>query len=114
MRGTNAVERIAAAEAVLVELVATGGRGHKPHVVLAATHDGELIDLLRDSYTSYHFTDTIGPDGLVFEYRLQPGPATTRNAIALLQIHGAPEALIGRALARAAALDRQRGSVAQP
>src|SRR5204863_8570228 len=44
-RGTNAVERIAAGEAVLRALIADG----KPHVVLAATHDGELVDLLRDA-----------------------------------------------------------------
>ncbi len=103
-RGTNAVERIAAAEAVLVALI----EGDKPHVVLAATHDGELVDLLRDSYTVCHFGDAVGPDGLTFDYRLTPGPATSRNAIALLELSGAPEALVKRALARAAALDRQR------
>lgn len=102
-RGTNAVERIAAAEAVLHEL-ATRTR----HVVVVATHDGELVDLLRDSYVPYHFTDKLGPEGLIFEYRLQDGPATTRNAIALLKLHGAPAGLVSRALARAARLDRQR------
>ena len=103
-RGTNAVERIAAAEAVLVALI----EGGKPHVVLAATHDGELVDLLRDSYTVCHFGDAVGPDGLMFDYRLTPGPATSRNAIALLELSGAPEAVVKRALERAAALDRQR------
>ena len=106
-RGTNAVERIAAAEAVLIELV-TDGAEPNPHIVMAATHDGELVDLLHDIYATYHFTDTIGPDGLMFEYRLQSGPATTRNAIALLELQGAPKTLVTRALARAAALDRQR------
>jgi DNA mismatch repair ATPase MutS len=100
-RGTNAVERIAAAEAVLCDLTA-----NQPHIVVAATHDGELVDLLRHSYAPYHFTDSLGSRGLVFEYRLQPGPATTRNAIALLKLHGAPESLVSRALARAAELDR--------
>jgi DNA mismatch repair ATPase MutS len=107
-RGTNALERIAAAEAVLAELV---GRG-KPHVVLAATHDGELVDLLRDTYEVYHLSDAIGPDGLVFDYRLTAGAATSRNAIALLRLNGAPEALVTRAMARAAALDRRRRDVA--
>jgi DNA mismatch repair ATPase MutS len=103
-RGTNAVERIAAAEAVLTALI----EGGKPHVVLAATHDGELVDLLRDSYTVCHFGDAVGPNGLTFDYRLTPGPATSRNAIALLELNGAPEAVVTRALARAAELDRQR------
>jgi DNA mismatch repair ATPase MutS len=102
-RGTNAVERIAAAEAVLFELTA-----NHTHVIVTATHDGELVDLLSHSYVPYHFTDSLGPRGLVFEYRLQPGPATTRNAIALLKLGGAPDSLVSRALARAAELDRVR------
>jgi len=106
-RGTNAVERIGAAEAVLTELVTAAG-GAKPHVVLAATHDGELVDLLRETYDAYHFTDQLGTTGLIFDYRLRAGPATTRNAIALLRQYGAPEGLVTRALARAAALDQQR------
>lgn len=109
-RGTNAVERIAAAEAVLIELIA-GPQGAGRHLVIAATHDGELVDLLREHYVSYHFRDSLGPDGLVFEYLLQPGPATSRNAIALLQLSGAPEAVVQRALARASVLDGQRRSV---
>jgi len=103
-RGTNAVERIAAAEAVLHALVESG----RPHVVLAATHDVELVDLLRASYAVFHLSDGIGPDGLTFDYRLTPGPATSRNAIALLQLNGAPQSLVDRALERAAALDRVR------
>jgi DNA mismatch repair ATPase MutS len=103
-RGTNAVERIAAAEAVLDTLVTPG----RPHVVLTATHDGELVDLLSDKYVVFHLSDEVGPEGLVFDYRLTAGPATSRNAITLLQLNGAPESLVSRALARAALLDRSR------
>jgi hypothetical protein len=106
-RGTNTAERIGAAEAVLTALIVQGSH-FKNHLVLAATHDGELVDLLRGTYVAYHFADTLGPEGLVFEYRLQPGPATTRNAIALLELHGASSELVRRALARANALDRLR------
>jgi len=106
-RGTNAVERIAAAEAVLDALVTTG----RPHIVLAATHDGELVDLLEHKYVVFHLGDAVGPDGLVFDYRLTAGPATSRNAITLLKLNGAPESLVSRALARAAALDRGRADV---
>jgi DNA mismatch repair ATPase MutS len=104
-RGTNAVERIAAGEAVLRELIVDSS---DLNIVLAATHDGELVDLLRDRYSAYHFGDAIGPHGLTFDYHLLPGPATTRNAITLLQLQGAPESLVNRALARAAALDHER------
>jgi hypothetical protein len=103
-RGTNAVERIAAGEAVLRTLLRDGG----PHSVLAATHDGELVELLRDVYAVYHLADSIGPEGLSFDYHLTPGPATSRNAIALLKLNGAPEALVSAALLRAADLDKRR------
>jgi MutS domain V len=107
-RGTNAVERIAAGAAVLAELVA-GPAGPKPHIALAATHDAELVDLLAGAFDPYHFGDAVGPEGLIFDHRLHPGSATTRNAIALLRLHGAPEPLLQRAMATAARLDRERG-----
>ena len=106
-RGTNAVERIAAGQAVLLELVSGSDRAN-PHVVIAATHDGELVDLLPHRYSAFHFGDTVGPDGLIFDHRLRPGPATTRNAIALLRMHGASEGLIRRALECAETLDAER------
>jgi hypothetical protein len=107
-RGTNAVERISAGQAVLRELI--GGAGPERHLAVAATHDGELVELLRETFDAYHFGDAVGAEGLVFDHRLQPGPATTRNAIALLRLHGAPERVLSRALTCAADLDRQRGT----
>jgi DNA mismatch repair ATPase MutS len=111
-RGTNAVERIAAGQAVLLELVSDSSRPNR-HVVLAATHDGELVDLLPESYSAFHFGDVVGPNGLIFDHQLRPGPATTRNAIALLRLHGASQELIRRALECAAMLDAQRGTTLQ-
>jgi hypothetical protein len=108
-RGTNAVERIAAGRAVLLELLARRG-ATKPHLVLAATHDGELADLVSETFDTYHFGDTIGPDGLMFDHRLQHGPASTRNAIALLRLHCAPDTLLAQAVMTAEMLDRQRGT----
>ena len=109
-RGTNAVERIAAGEAVLRELVSDSGAG-KHHVVLAATHDAELVELLRGDFEACHFGDAIGPEGLTFDHRLAPGPATTRNAITLLELHGAPPSVVKAALLRAAELDRSRARI---
>jgi len=106
-RGTNAIERIAAGEAVLRSLIDNG----KPHVVLAATHDGELVELLGEAYSVYHLGDSIGSNGLIFDYHLTPGPATTRNAITLLKLNGAPESLVAQALSRAEELDRHRRAV---
>jgi MutS-like protein len=110
-RGTNAVERIAAGQAVLTQLLQGTGGGTKPHLVLAATHDLELVELAAGRYEPYHFGDSMGPDGLVFDHRLQRGPSTSRNAIALLRLHGAPDALITRAMATAAMLDEKRARI---
>ena len=109
-RGTNAVERIAAAEAVLSELVGHHP-GAKPHRVVTATHDAELVDLLRETFAPFHLTDSLGVEGLIFEYRLKRGPATTRNAITLLRLKGAPSSVVNRALERAEQLDQQRKQV---
>jgi hypothetical protein len=112
-RGTNTVERIAAGEAVLAAL-AGGAARRSPaaHIVVAATHDQELVDLLDGRYTAFHFADRVDAAGLAFDYQLRPGPATTRNAIVLLRMRGAPADLVERALARAAALDDARQSAA--
>ena len=111
-RGTNAVERIAAGQAVLTQLLDEDGPG-RPHLVLAATHDLELVELTSDRFEACHFGDSIGPDGLTFSHRLQHGPSTSRNAIALLRLHGAPDALVRRAMSTAAILDHQRKTALQ-
>ncbi len=107
-RGTNTIERIAAGEAVLRALVAPAPDGGTPHLVLAATHDGELVELLDSVYAPWHYGESLDADGLHFDYRLRPGPTTTRNAVALLAMHGAPEALITAARARVVHLDQRR------
>ena len=104
-RGTNAVERVAAAHAVLEELI--GSRtATKPHCVVAATHDGELGGML-ESYDACHFTDTLGPEGLDFDFRLRPGVGKSRTAIALLKLRGAPATMIEKALKTATRLDNR-------
>jgi hypothetical protein len=103
-RGTNTIERIAAGEAVLRALIDVG---HE-HIVLAATHDADLVALLDGEYLAVHFDERVTSTGLTFDYLLKPGPATTRNAIALLRLQGAPPELVVAADARAAALDAER------
>ena len=105
-RGTNAVERVAAAHAVLEELIGST-TASKAHCVIAATHDGELVGMLQ-SYGAFHFTDTLGPKGLEFDYKLRAGVAKSRTAIALLRLHGAPAAMIEKALKTATRMDRER------
>lgn len=78
-RGTNSEERIFAARQVLQYLIARNS------MVFVATHDLELADLLSSNYRSVHFSERVGTHGLEFDYKLKEGPATTKNAIALLR-----------------------------
>jgi len=97
-RGTNPIERIAAAAEVLLHLAAGG-------IVVAATHDLELCRLVAARFDSGHFEERVSEDGVAFDYRLRPGPCTTRNAIALLKVMGYPAAIVDGATARVARHD---------
>ena len=108
-RGTNTIERLAAGEAVLRDLPCDA-EGHPAHLVIAATHDGELVDMLAGRYTPWSFQETVAPDGLVFDFKIRPGRATTRSAIALLEIRGAPTDLVERARRTATRLDQSGDS----
>jgi hypothetical protein len=91
-RGTNTTERVAAAYAVLAYL----DRGDD--IVIVATHDLEVLDLMNGSYAARHFREQIENNGLVFDYAIQDGPSSTRNAIALLKFMKYPDDLIADAL----------------
>ncbi len=80
LRGTNTVERIAASTQIMKKLAA----GHA--LCFAATHDIELTKLLQREYDNYHFEERIEEDDIFFPYQLMEGPASTRNAIALLKM----------------------------
>jgi len=81
-RGTNTTERVAGAYGVLAYL----NRGLD--LVVVATHDVELLELLGSSFTPVHFREQVGDGGLTFDYRIRAGPSSTRNAIALLELMG--------------------------
>jgi DNA mismatch repair ATPase MutS len=95
LRGTNTVERIAASTEVLAAL---HGKGV---LCVAATHDIELCSLLAGRYALYHFEETLGADDMVFDYKIKPGPAGTRNAINLLKLMGFDGDIVKRAHERA-------------
>lgn len=68
-KGTNTVERIAIAKAVLSALA------HKNSIVFASTHDVELASLLENEYESFHFCECVADNTLSFDYKLKPGPS---------------------------------------
>lgn len=91
LRGTNTVERIAASTQILKSLAGS------EVVCFAATHDIELTHLLKKDYNNYHFEEEILEGDIVFNYKLQKGRASTRNAIKLLSIMGYDEDIIRKA-----------------
>jgi len=91
-RGTNTIERVAAAKAILEYL----NRGE--HIVMVATHDIELAELLDQQYESHHFREIIQNGQMTFDYQLQKGTSSTRNAIAILELFGYPKSIVGDAL----------------
>src|SRR5215207_902386 len=104
-RGTNTTERVAASFAVLSYL----NRGSD--IVVVATHDIELIDLLGQRYGTRHFREELTDGHMTFDYRMHDGPSSTRNAIALLDAVKLPADLVAEATAT---LDWQRRSVPKP
>ena len=88
LRGTNTVERIAASTQIMRMLAAENV------LCFAATHDVELTRLLEKEYANYHFEERIEEDDVFFPYTLMPGPAVTRNAIALLKVLGYDKRII--------------------
>lgn len=95
LRGTNTVERIAASTQILKSL-----RG-ADILCFAATHDIELTDLLQNEYDNYHFSEEVRDGDVVFDYKLQSGRATTRNAIRLLELLGYDREIIEKAYEQA-------------
>jgi len=95
LRGTNTVERIAASTEILRSMACENV------ICFAATHDIELTDLLRNQFSNYHFEEHIKDGDVLFNYELQEGKATTRNAIQLLKVMGYDSEIIHSATERA-------------
>ena len=95
LRGTNTTERIAASSQILKSFAENGV------LCFAATHDLELTELLKDEFDNYHFSEDVSENDIRFNYLLQPGKATTKNAIRLLQLMGYDRSIIENAHAQA-------------
>ena len=88
LQGTNSAERRTAARIVLQQLLETASIG------AITTHDLTLAssEELEKRTVKVHFREEVrevdGQRRLEFDYRLRPGPATSRNALLLLEIVG--------------------------
>jgi len=99
-KGTNTVERIAASKAILSHLT----KGN--NLVLIATHDIELCEMLNTEYELYHFCETVEDNELYFNHKLKAGPLKTRNAIKILELSNYPKAIIEEARQISGKLDK--------
>jgi DNA mismatch repair ATPase MutS len=89
LRGTNTVERIAASSSIIHWI------NDYPSLAFVATHDIELTEILKDQVANVHFKETVtDEDGIQFDYLLRSGPATSRNAILLLQTMDFPSNIV--------------------
>lgn len=87
-KGTNTQERISGGYAILDYL------NQRNHVVLVATHDLELVDLLKSKkYATYYFQEEIVWDELKFDYKIRKGKMTKQNAIRILELNDYPKTI---------------------
>lgn len=95
LRGTNTLERIAASAQILKSMAGMN------LLCFAATHDGELTQLLEPWYENGHFSEEIVDGDVLFSYRLKPGRSDSRNALRLLELMGYEEDVLRDARAMA-------------
>ena len=93
LSGTNTIERIAGAKAILSAL-------SERAQVLVTTHDVELQTLLSENFDLFHFSEDPDIEGF-FDYRVRKGLCTERNAIRLLNRIGFPDRVVNEAMATA-------------
>jgi ABC-type multidrug transport system fused ATPase/permease subunit len=85
LQGTNSAERAIAVQAIAQHLLDAGAIG------AMTTHDLSLADAepLASHARPVHFAEQVHADGtMTFDYRLEPGIATSRNALRLMQLIG--------------------------
>lgn len=97
LKGTNTIERIASSASVMVWL------SRSQALVLVATHDIELTEILHDTCANIHFRETISDEqGMMFDFKVRSGASTTSNAILLLDHLLFPQEIVQAANRRAA------------
>ena len=90
-KGTNTIERIASAKAILSFL------NKNNNMVFVSTHDVELSALLANEYELYHFAEAIENNQFYFDHKLKAGPLKTSNAIRILEMYDYPAEIIEEA-----------------
>jgi len=90
-RGTNTIERIAAAKAVISYFVNNG------IFAIVSTHDLELTELLASDCKVFSFEEFMEGGEARFDYKIKEGLLKNKNGIAVLQRLGYPSSIIEEA-----------------
>jgi MutS domain V len=85
-RGTNNIERLQGSSAFIKKLAQTNTVG------TIATHDLELVKLSGkiSKVKNYYFKEEIENGRMIFNYRINPGPCPTTNALKIMKQEGLP------------------------
>jgi DNA mismatch repair ATPase MutS len=90
LHGTNSIERAIATERIMRHLMALGAVGAVTTHDLALFESGVHAEAVRHVHFTEHFEARDGGRVMTFDYVLRPGKATSRNALALLELVGLP------------------------
>lgn len=100
-RGTNPIERISSSAEILSYI------NKRNSIVIVATHDRELTDMLKDEYEFFYFSEDIDDSsGLKFDYKIKQGISNKKNAIKLLDYIGYPKEIINKSYKRCESLEK--------
>jgi hypothetical protein len=92
-KGTNTIERIASAKAILSYLE------EQNCLIFVSTHDLELTTMLKEEYHLFHFEESINEEKISFDFKLKKGIPTKGNAIEILRLNQFPKSIIAEASA---------------
>lgn len=90
-KGTNTIERIASAKAVLSYLQKQNCQ------IFVSTHDIELTSMLDNQFKLFYFTENIIDSKIHFDYKLKEGILEYGNAIRILEINKYPKEITASA-----------------
>ena len=85
-RGTNNIERLKGSSMFIKKLAKSNAVG------AIATHDLELVNLSEtiSKLKNYHFKEEVENGKMIFDYKLNPGPCPTTNALKIMKLEGLP------------------------
>lgn len=97
-RGTNPVERAGASVEILDYLVNNNA------IVIVATHDLEITEMVKGAYKYYYFSEDISEEGLKFDFVIKEGVSKNRNAVKLMKYLGYPDEIVNKTTERVSGL----------